>query len=262
MPKLSIELRDEETGIKRSLQERKIMKRIQIIFGIALMYFAFTNQVLAVNKSVTVDETDEMIQAITAGIKKITDFSRQQKSIINSRIQELKLLQTKYEDVFSKLEKLRQETNRQIEAMDAKARLMEQAKDKKELQKMIQEIKDQMAKLEVEIKKLMDELKNLQKQEQMLEDAIKQNNDAENAVTALTAIAQDRSKAARFLEAIKTNNRTSLNELLKQNLSGVHAEVQEIRDRLAAALRFGSISIGVCISPLIPCNFVGSLSVK
>lgn len=139
---------------------------------------------------------------------------------------------------------------------------------KSEQKQLIAGFKEQVADIEGKIKALAEQIKKVNEQYQKLQTILKkmeelvpkimeliaQDNDAEKARVALTSISTDRSKAAKLLGAIKSNNRTLISEILRPISDALTISIQDVKnvDGLTVVYRLGNLSH--CISTKNQCG--------
>lgn len=242
------------------------MKRQQILFGFLLIGFVFANQVWGAKCSPKADELDELMQSLNSALQQVANFSLLQRNQISSLIRDLQALQAKLDQLRSKMGLLDKEIKELMEEIETLADEINELKELKE------RMKDQ---LESKQKEIEGKEKAAQAQIKKIKDATDKYNDVLDPLPAIlskelttvgiyvsaaklhnivTAISQDRSKAAKLLEAIKTNNQTSLRELLKQNSGGENLSIQEIKNTNGLGIVFKIGNIGFCLSTKTQCG--------
>jgi len=234
------------------------MKRNQIILSFCLIWVAFTDQFSAFTNSVPMDETDDLIQSISAGIVKVKDFSIQQNLVINAKKRELETVQTEIETLTTNLQSLEEQKRAlllQIIATKAETLAQEKAAIEQGM-KAAQEKAEEAIKTATEIITLerksirvIDEIKTLNDQVQS----------AETARISLTAISQDRAKAAKLLEAIRNKNSSEANSLILSTVSlggsATSVAVASVTaDSSGAKITFRLGNLIHCISTQIQCS--------
>lgn len=180
-------------------------------------------------------EVDTLITAANNSAKSLSDIAKTSANVIND-------ITAMYADM---------EAN--IEAMCAK--LMAEAKNnKEEVADKIKNIQDRIEKLKKLAQELEETVQKMQELRTKYMDALASKEDAEKAGECLKRIAQDRIKAAKFIEFVRSNSRTELAELLKRESPGSNVDVREVKDTngLMAIFRIGKLTH--CLSTKNQCG--------
>jgi DNA repair exonuclease SbcCD ATPase subunit len=236
------------------------MKRYQILLSFLLIQVVLNTQVSALTPSTRRDEVDEMMQAVNSALKQSADFSALQKTQISLKVTELKSLQANLDQLVSENEKLTSEQKEMFRQFDETiSSLFEAIKNDigeqiKTLQEKIRNIQEEIKKLKETAEKLYLVASKAASETMVLATIGSLNQSVEKARAALTPISQDRTQAARLLESIKTNNRTSVSELLQQNSVGTTVYVQEIKNTNGFGVVFKIGTVGYCLSTNSQCG--------
>lgn len=218
----------------------KIMKNYQFLFSLLLIWVVFSNQVFAINpsSSLKVDQTDELFRSVSSSLQELNENISEAVNKIKEDLRSIRALAAVLKQLKEQSEKLR-----------------DQLKEKKE------EIEGKIKAVETQLKKLKEQTEKLIALQNKLEELIPtlteitgQDQSAEKSRQILGTISQDRVKAAKLLEAIKDNKLTEINDLLKQNITGVEVEVREVKNADGATVVFRVGNLIHCLSTKNLCN--------
>ncbi len=208
------------------------MKCYQRILSLSLIWLVFSDQVLAFKQASKTD-INIWLNSISQNLQSVKEVSSKTKNDLEAR-QALKNIDV---ELINKFRKLTEELKTRISEIEAK----------------IKNLADQIRKLNEQAKKLEQTARKIEEVMSAISEAFEEAGDAENSQKILFSLSQDRQKAAKLLEAVENNNRSTILSLLKQNITA-QVEVREVKNENGAMLVFRVGNLIHCLSTKTLCG--------
>jgi len=217
------------------------MKRHGVPFGALLACVVLGGQLYTVG--VKADASDDLLRSISAAYQELIG----QSSEIARRIQENVRLKNELREMMKALDeqvpKLRDLITGENEDLKGN-----------DLKEQIDAINEQTKKVKEQVKKLEALQEKIASLMPKLEDALGQDQSAEESRLVLTAVSQDRAKAAKLMQAIEENRHAEIGNLLGQGARGTKVEVRETRNADGAMVVFRVGNLIHCLSTKAQCG--------
>jgi len=217
------------------------MKRHGVPFGALLACLVLGGQLYTVG--VKADASDDLLRSISAAYQELIG----QSSEIARRIQENVRLKNELREMMKALDeqvpKLRDLITGENEDLKGN-----------DLKEQIDAINEQTKKVKEQVKKLEALQEKIASLMPKLEDALGQDQSAEESRLVLTAVSQDRAKAAKLMQAIEENRHAEIGNLLGQGARGTKVEVRETRNADGAMIVFRVGNLIHCLSTKAQCG--------
>lgn len=217
------------------------MRRHGVPFGAVLACVVLGGQLYTVG--VKADASDDLLRSISAANQDLIGQSSEVARRIQENVRlknELREIMNALDEQVPKLRDLLTGENGDLKDNDLKEQI-------DAIDKQIKKLKEQLKKLEV----LQEKIATLMPE---FEDALGQDQSAEESRLILTAVSQDRAKAAKLIQAIEDNKRAEIGNLLGQSARGTKVEVRETRNADGAMVVFRVGNLIHCLSTKAQCG--------
>lgn len=211
------------------------MKRYRFLFGASVIWI-LGGQITSVD--VKADQMDDLLRASSASIEALNAFVSESAKRIQENNRVARELSEQSKSIAAQSENLIGQLKDDIVDLNEKINAIEQ---------QIRQLKQLGQKLETVQGKIATLLPKLQ-------DALGQDESVDESRQVLAAISQDRTKAAKLIQAIEENKSAAVGNLLAQGGRGPEVEVREVKSAGGAMIVFRVGSLTHCLSTKAQCG--------